>query len=288
MSNILLDTPVEEASNDSDAIKIQTIEIAENLGFGCLIGQSAEMCKMYSLIERVAPTNAAVFIVGETGSGKELVARTIHQFSKRANHPFIAINCAAITTELIGSALFGHERGSFTGANQAHEGYFKQASGGTLFLDELPESAPELQTKLLRVLETGTVIPVGGKRQINVDVRIIVATNRNPHKAIQQGVLREDLFYRLNTFPIVIPPLRNRRDDIALLAENFLDQLNKEAGRNVKLTKKAKLGLASRDWPGNIRELKNIIQRGFILAEDDMDLEHLIEDASCYDGLDLK
>lgn len=285
MSNVLLDTAVPE--DLTDTASTATEEFDQQEGFGYLIGNSASMRRMYNLIERVAPTSAAVFIIGETGSGKELVARTIHQHSERAKHPFIAINCAAITTELIGSALFGHERGSFTGASQAHDGYFRQATGGTLFLDELPESAPELQTKLLRVLETGTVIPVGGKRQISVDVRVIVATNRNPQKAIQEGILREDLFHRLNTFPIVIPPLRQRRDDIGRISNYFLNQLNEETGRQIKLTQKAILELYSRDWPGNIRELKNTIQRAFILADNKIDIEHLTEDTD-YSGLDLK
>jgi DNA-binding NtrC family response regulator len=243
--------------------------------FGHLIGQSAPMQEVYYLISKVAPTRATVLITGESGTGKELVAQTIHDLSNRASGPFIGINCGAITTELIGSALFGHERGSFTGANQAHRGYFEQASGGTLFLDELPETNPELQVKLLRVLETGKVIPVGGKRQIPVDVRVIAATNRNPLQAVKSGVLREDLYYRLSTFPIHLPPLRERDNDIVLLAQYYLKQFNQENQRDVRLTPAAIDKLTAFNWPGNVRELKNVIQRAFILADDKINPEHI-------------
>jgi DNA-binding NtrC family response regulator len=244
-------------------------------GFGYLIGKSSCMEHVYSMIKKVAGTHASVFITGENGTGKELVARSIHKYSERSSGPFIAINCGAITTELIGSALFGHEKGSFTGANQAHQGYFEQASGGTLFLDELPEAAYEFQVKLLRLLETNRVIPVGGKRHIDVDVRIIVATNRSPGLAIKEGKLREDLYHRVNTFPIFLPPLRQRGNDILLLANYYLDYYNNETGKNHKFNNEAITALQTLQWPGNIRQLKNCIHRAVIISEGIIDVEHL-------------
>lgn len=247
--------------------------------FGKLIGSSPAMQNVYELITKAAPTQVTVFLIGESGTGKEPTAETIHQMSDRSAGPFIAINCGAITPELVGSALFGHERGSFTGANQAHRGYFEQASGGTLFLDEIPETSAELQVKLLRVLETGTVIPVGGKRQIPVDVRVIAATNRNPLEAVKEGVLRKDLYYRLSTFPIPLPPLRERGDDIILLAEHFLSLLNQEHQTKIQFTPEALKILLALDWPGNVRELRNVVQRAYILADDKIDAEHISQNA---------
>lgn len=242
--------------------------------FGHLIGQSHSMQSVYHLIQKVAPAKATVLITGESGTGKELVAKSIHDLSDRAKGPFIAINCGAISKDLINSALFGHEKGSFTGAYTAHQGYFEQASGGTLFLDELSETSADLQIKLLRVLETGTVIPVGGKRQIHVNVRVIVAMNRNPFIAVNQGILRKDLYYRINTFPITLPKLKDRGNDIEILAQDFLKQCNTRYQRHTVLSKNAIAYLYTLAWEGNVRELKNAIQRAFLLADNIIKPEH--------------
>ncbi len=233
------------------------------------------MLDIYKLMQKVAPTDATVFITGQTGTGKDLVAKTIHQFSPRSKSPFVAINCGSIARELVTSALFGHERGSFTGANQTHKGYFEQADGGTLFLDELPETTPEFQVALLRVLETGKIIPVGGKRQITVDVRVIAATNRNPYEAIKHGVLRDDVFHRLNTFPIAMPPLNKRPNDIKLISHYFLDFFNKKFNKSISFHRDAIDFIENKSWSGNVRELKNFIYRAFILADKSIDTEQL-------------
>src|SRR5213593_3088108 len=190
--------------------------------FGPLIGASPAMQAVYDMVARVAPTDATVLVQGESGTGKELVAQTLHQLSRRRKEPFVALNCAAVSPQLIESELFGHERGSFTGAARTHKGYFERAEGGTLFLDEISEMPIELQVKLLRVLETGTVARIGGDQSVEVDVRVLAATNRDPHKAVHDGKLREDLLYRLSVFPIHMPPLRERGEDIELLASYFL------------------------------------------------------------------
>ena len=191
--------------------------------FGLLWGRSAGMRRVYEQILRVAGTAVTVFVTGESGSGKEVVARTVHDLSRRRAKPFLAVNCGAISPHLIESEIFGHEKGSFTGADRQHQGFFERASGGTLFLDEITEMPLDLQVKLLRVLETGTFMRVGSTHVMETDVRMIAATNRNPMEAVQQGKLREDLLYRLNVFPILLPPLRERSDDIPLISEHFLD-----------------------------------------------------------------
>lgn len=253
--------------------------------YGCLVGKSAAMQHLYQHLDKVSPTSATVFVIGPSGAGKELVAKTIHEKSARAQGPYVAINCGAISKDLIGSALFGHEKGSFTGALQSHQGYFEQASGGTLFLDEITETSADLQVRLLRVLETGTVIPVGGKRQINIDVRVIAATNRDPQEAVKAGILREDLYYRLNMFPLKLPALQERLDDIPLLADYFLNQLNAENQRNVTFTSEALAVLQQHTWPGNVRELKNIVHRAYILAKDSIDSEHIMIDQPLSSGI---
>jgi len=229
--------------------------------FGPLIGSSAEMQKVFDLIGRVAPTDATVLITGESGTGKELVAHTVHNLSRRRTTPFLPINCGAISHTLIESELFGHERGSFTGADRMHQGLFERASGGTIFLDEITEMPMESQVKLLRALETGTIMRVGGEQPISVDVRVIAASNRQPEEAIAEGRLREDLFYRLNVFPIWIPPLRSRPGDVELLAQHFLAELNRADGGSKTFTGAALRRLRAHDWPGNVRELKNLVQR---------------------------
>ena len=236
--------------------------------FGPLVGSSAPMQKVYDLIGRVARTDAGVFITGETGTGKEVVAQTIHSLSRRGKEAFVPVDCGAVSANLIESELFGHERGSFTGADRLHKGYFERAHRGTLFLDEVTEMPLELQVKLLRVLETSAVTRVGGTQPVKVDVRIIAATNRRLEDAVKAGKLREDLLYRLNVFPIPLPPLRERGDDIDRLAEHFLGELNAAEGTAKQLTPAGRERLRGHTWPGNLRELKNALQRGFILAEE--------------------
>jgi DNA-binding NtrC family response regulator len=243
--------------------------------FGPLIGASPLMQKVYDLVGRVARTDATVFITGETGTGKEMVAQTIHLLSRRGRAAFLPLNCGAVSPTLIESELFGHERGSFTGADRVHKGFFERADGGTLFLDEVTETPVELQVKLLRVLETAAVTRVGGAEAINVDVRVVAATNRQPEEAVAAGKLREDLLYRLNVFPIHLPTLWERREDIDLLAEHFLGLLNKQEGTSKELTRAALERLRTHRWPGNVRELRNVVQRAFILAEQDVGLDAL-------------
>src|SRR5262245_32740293 len=238
--------------------------------FGKLVGGSPGMQKAYDLIGRVAPTDASILITGETGTGKELAADAIHGLSRRHKEPFVPVNCGAVSPTLIESELFGHEKGSFTGADRVHRGYFERANRGTLFLDEITEMSAELQVKLLRVLETGTFMRVGGTDPIRVDARVIAATNRDPGEAVSSGKLREDLLYRLNVFPIHLPPLRDRGDDITLLAQHSLDQLNKQDETSKRFSAGALDRLRRYAWPGNVRELKNVVQRAFILAEDEI------------------
>ena len=226
------------------------------------------------LISKVAPTDATVWCSGD-GQGKELMAETIHGLSRRHKEPFLPINCGAVSPNLIESELFGHERGAFTGADRQHKGYFERANRGTLFLDETTEMPPELQVKLLRVLETGKVTRIGGNEAFTVDVRVIAATNRRPKEAVAKGKLREDLHYRLNVFPISLPPLRDRREDVELLAEHFLATLNKEHDTAKEFTRPAVNRLMRYNWPGNVRELKNVVHRAFILADEHIGLDAL-------------
>ncbi|HEY2943364.1 MAG TPA: sigma-54 dependent transcriptional regulator [Vicinamibacteria bacterium] len=243
--------------------------------FGPLIGASPPMQRVYDLIAKVAQTDATVMLTGETGTGKELVAETVHSLSRRHKEPFLPINCGAVSPNLIESELFGHERGSFTGADRLHRGYYERAHRGTLFLDEITEMPAELQVKLLRVLESGKVTRIGGNESLSADVRVIAATNRKPEEAVAKGKLREDLLYRLNVFPIPLPPLRDRREDVDLLAEHFLALLNKEHDTSKEFTRPALNRLRSHNWPGNVRELKNLVHRAFILAEDHIGLDCL-------------
>jgi two-component system response regulator AtoC len=243
--------------------------------FGPMIGASQAIQGVYDLIARVAPTEATVLVTGESGTGKELVAQTIQGISRRRKAPFLAINCGAVSPNLIESELFGHERGSFTGAAQRHRGHFERASGGTLFLDEITEMPIELQVKLLRVLETSQVLRIGGDQPVETDVRVIAATNRSAAQALSEGRLREDLYYRLNVFPIELPPLRERAGDITLLAQHFLDALNTAEGTQKRFSAAALERLEHHDWPGNVRELKNSIQRAYIMAEGEVDVSSL-------------
>ena len=239
--------------------------------FGPLVGSSDAMQQVYDLVSRVAPTDAPVLVTGESGTGKELVARALHDLSPRRDGPFVAVNCGAIAATLLESELFGHERGSFTGAERARPGVFERASGGTLLLDEITEMPPEAQVRLLRVLESRTVQRVGAEAAIPVDVRVVSATNRDPAESVRDGRLREDLLYRISVFPVVLPPLRQRGRDVELLAQAFLEALNREHGTMRRLTGAALDALRKRTWPGNVRELKNAMQRAFILAGGDLD-----------------
>jgi DNA-binding NtrC family response regulator len=238
--------------------------------FGQLIGASPPMQKLYDLISRVAPTDATVLLTGESGTGKDMVAQSLHELSRRRAAPLLPLNCGAVSPNLIESELFGHERGSFTGADRTHKGYFERANQGTLFLDEITEMPVELQVKLLRVLETGTVTRIGGENPIAVDVRVIAATNRQPEEAVTQGKLREDLLYRLKVFPLPLPPLRERGDDVELLAQHFLAELNKPDGTTKSFSRTALERLRRHNWPGNVRELKNLIHHAFILSDEEI------------------
>lgn len=249
---------------------------------GDLVGKSAAMQQVFSMIRQVAPSSAAVLITGESGTGKEMVARQIHRLSGRASGPFVAINCAAIPETLIESELFGHEKGSFTGAVERRAGCFEQSDGGTLLLDEIGEMPMGTQTKLLRVLEDMKVRRLGAKADVQVDSRIIAATNVAPETAIQKKQLREDLYYRLNVFRIELPPLRERREDVGPIAEAMVHNLNRRHGTRVTdLTPSVIRRLEDYSWPGNVRELRNVVERAVILAQEGpIQLEHLRLDMS--------
>lgn len=236
--------------------------------FAKMIGRSAAIQLLCAHIEKVAPTQATVLLVGESGTGKELAAEAIHLASSRHEKPFMAVNCGAISPNLIESELFGHEKGSFTGADRQHKGYFERASGGTLFLDEITEMSAELQVRLLRVLETGHFMRVGTHEEIEADVRVIAATNRNPEQAVSDGTLREDLYYRLSVFPLELPPLRERGNDVLLIAQHFLQKLNDDAHTKKYFSPATLQAMQNYSWPGNVRELRNFVYRSYILADD--------------------
>jgi DNA-binding NtrC family response regulator len=251
---------------------------------GSLLGASPAMQEVFRLIERVGPTEAGVLLTGESGSGKELAARSIHESSARRAGPFIAINCGAVPAGLIEAELFGYEKGSFTGAVRAHAGVFERAQGGTLLLDEVTEMPLEMQTRLLRVLETRKFYRVGASIEFSCDVRVIASTNRCPLQAVQSGQLREDLLYRLAVFPVDMPPLRSRGDDVELLAEHFLAELNAQARTQKRLSPFARMMLKQHSWPGNVRELRNCIERAFILGDIVLELAPLTPGAAGRDG----
>ncbi len=238
-----------------------------------LIGTSPGMQKVRDLIGRVAPTDSTVLICGESGCGKELVAESIHAMSARANKPFVAINCAAIPATLIEAELFGHERGSFTGAMRTREGVFERASGGTLLLDEITEMPLELQSRLLRVLETKRLSRVGGSSDLEVDVRVIASTNRTPAQAFQEGRLREDIYYRLAVLSVQLPPLRERGEDVLVLTEFFLSELNLRHGQRKRLSDDLRAQFLRHNWPGNVRELRNAVERAYILCDGELRLD---------------
>ncbi len=249
----------------ADVAQLQR-SLAEAGHFGRLWGRAPAMQQVYEQISRVAGTGITVLVTGESGTGKELVAQTVHDLSRRRKQAFLAVNCGAISPHLIESEIFGHEKGSFTGADRQHLGFFERASGGTLFLDEITEMPQELQVKLLRVLETGRFMRVGSTQSQEADVRVIAATNRDPLQAVASGKLREDLMYRLNVFPIHLPALRERMEDVALLATHFLLGIGAQEGKNKVFAKAALERLGQWRWPGNVRELRNAVQRAYVMA----------------------
>jgi DNA-binding NtrC family response regulator len=245
---------------------------------GVMVGNSQKMREIFGLIEQIAPSNVSVLITGESGTGKELVARTLHDLSPRKNMPFVAVNCAAIPETLMESEIFGHEKGAFTGAAERRAGCFELASGGTLLLDELAEMPLGTQAKLLRVLEERKIRRLGARSEQEVDVRVLAATNRNPETVVADGLLRQDLFYRLNVFNITLPPLREHMDDLPILAESMLSAMNAKHGRHVAGVAESMLErMSNYNWPGNARELRNVIERAVILCPDGapLDVGHL-------------
>lgn len=262
---------------DSTAVEIgrrrSAHELARQLGsdpgLGRLVGRSRRMCELYDLVRLLTHNEASALICGESGTGKELVAKTIHELSRRADHPFVAINTAAVPSGLMEAEIFGHEKGAFTGASQTRPGCFELADGGTLLLDEIGEMPRELQPKLLRVLEERRARRIGGSHEITFDVRVLAATNREPDELIEQGHLREDLFYRLNVFTVIVPPLRDHPDDIPLLAQHFVALSNEKHGLAVDgLIDESRELLQAYSWPGNVRELRNVIERAAILTKE--------------------
>src|SRR5688500_8824758 len=259
---IVLDRAVEfsEAKRENALLRRQ---LQERGAFGELVGQSEQMRQIYSLIEQVAPSSASVLLTGDSGTGKELVARTLHQKSPRRDKPFVAINCSAIPESLMESELFGHEKGAFTGAASRRQGCFELADTGTLLLDEIGEMPPLLQAKLLRVIEERAVRRLGSRKEIAVDVRLLAATNRPPQQAVEEGKLRSDLLYRLNVFGIHLPSLGERKEDLPLLAQHLVTQLAEKHGRPARfLSPPAIQALQFHAWPGNVREPRNVIEIG--------------------------
>jgi two-component system response regulator AtoC len=273
---IRLRRPLPDASNAPASPGIQAAARVQ------MLGSSPAMRQVAWQIERVAPTSMPVLITGESGTGKELAALSIHAQSLRRNGPFVALNCAAMSPSLIESELFGHERGSFTGAERLRHGYFETADGGTLFLDEITEMQPSLQVKLLRLLETGTFQRVGSTELLKADVRIVAASNRRTDIAVGNGELRNDLFHRISAFPLHLPPLRERRGDIPLLARHFLAEICRQARTNKTLPPEAEECLARHAWPGNARELRNVIQRAHVLSDgNELDVRWLQPPGQC-------
>jgi len=267
---------------DQKKLLVENIQLKEELKsqqVSNIVGKSIKMRKVYRLINKVSESDATVLILGESGTGKELVAEAIHAESKRAKRRFIAVNCAAVPESLLESELFGHEKGAFTGATERKIGFFEMADKGTLFLDEIGDVSLGIQAKLLRVLQNKEIIRVGGREKIKVDARVLTATNRNLETMIEEGTFRSDLYYRINIFPLPLPPLRERKEDIPELIEHFLGQLGEKG-----ITAQAKMMLMEYNWPGNIRELLNILERGAIVADSTIDVQHLPAIESKLDG----
>jgi len=239
--------------------------------YGDMLGQSEVMLRIYNIIEAVAPSSVSVLIAGESGTGKELVARALHNKSSRGKGPFVALNCGAFPREILENELFGHEKGAFTGAINEKPGAFEQADGGTLFLDEVAEMEPDIQVKFLRALEQRAFRRLGGKKEVQVDIRVVAATNKNVEEALRDGKLREDLYHRLAVIPVYLPPLREREGDVRLLAEEFLLKFAKEQGKEITgFSDGASEYIETYRWPGNVRELKNSVERAVILAKQEM------------------
>jgi formate hydrogenlyase transcriptional activator len=260
------ETEALKARFEAEAVYLQE-EIKTEHNFEEIIGQSAPVRQLLHNVEQVAPTEATVLIQGETGTGKELVARAVHDRSRRKDRPLVKVNCGSIPAGLVESELFGHEKGAFTGATQRRVGRFELANGGTIFLDEVTELPIDTQVKLLRVLQEGEFERVGSSQTIKVDVRVIAATNRDLKEMVTNGTFRSDLFYRLNVFPLEVPALRERKDDIPLLVNFFLSKFGKKLGKELRgVSQKAMDGLLRYHWPGNVRELQNIVERAAVLA----------------------
>jgi len=265
-------TDIEERKQAEQRLQNENVALREEIArvsmFEEIVGTSPPLQTVLSRVSKVAPTDSSVLITGETGTGKELVARAIHKRSRRSSRPFVSVNCAAVPRDLIASELFGHEKGAFTGATQRRLGRFELAEGGTIFLDEVGELPAETQIALLRVLQEHEFERVGGTGSIQTNVRVIAATNRDLEAAIAAGMFRSDLFYRLNVFPIEMPPLRERREDIPLLVGYFVDRFARRAGKHFQAVSKKSLDLLqSYPWPGNIRELQNVIERSVVVCE---------------------
>jgi DNA-binding NtrC family response regulator len=277
----------------SSALQAEVAEVADLSNqltqaahFGPLWGRSPAMRREHEQISRVSGTGITVLICGESGTGKELVAQTLHTLSRRRKQPFLAVNCGAISPNLIESEIFSYEKGSFTGAERQHPGFFERAAGGTLFLDEITEMSAELQVKLLRVLETGGFMRVGSTQTQEADVRVVAATNREPVQAVAEGKLREDLMHRLNVFPIQMPPLRDRLEDVPLLAAHFVQALGQQEGRVKRFNAEALQRLGANRWPGNVRELRNAVQRAYVMTTGAVIDEQWLPDAA-HQGLPL-
>ncbi len=285
--NVVLQRAIERA-----ATRLENTRLRRQLGeygvFGRLVGNSHVMRQIYTTIEQVAGSAVSVLITGESGTGKEVVANTIHQLSPRAARPCVAINCSAIPESLMESELFGHERGAFTGAISRREGCFELANSGTLFLDEIAEMPVMLQAKLLRVLEDRKVRRLGSGKEVPVDVRVLAATNKDPHEAVRRGELREDLLYRLNVIHVKMPPLRERREDLPLLAEFMIKELSDRHGRSARIVAPEVLEIFARhSWPGNVRELRNVIEHAVVVCEGQrIEKQHL--PTAMFDGRQLK
>jgi transcriptional regulator with GAF, ATPase, and Fis domain len=268
-------TDIEDRKQTEERLEHENVALREEIDkasmFEEIVGTSRPLKSVLSRIAKVAPTDSTVLITGETGTGKELIARAVHKRSQRSARPFVSVNCAALPATLVSSELFGHEKGAFTGATQRRLGRFEMAEGGTIFLDEVGELLPDTQAALLRVLQEREFERVGGGQPIQINVRVIAATNRDLNASVANGTFRQDLLYRLNVFPIEMPPLRERKDDILILVEYFVQRYANRAGKNIRSIDQRTLDLLqSYDWPGNIRELQNVIERSIILSAADV------------------
>jgi DNA-binding NtrC family response regulator len=272
-----IDVLVKKAETYRQMVRVNQYLASELTSSKELVGESEPILMLREVLRKVAPTEATVLIQGENGTGKELVAQAIYHASGRANQPYIRVNCAALSESLMESEFFGHEKGSFTGATERREGRFELANGGTLLLDEISEISPRLQAKLLRVLQEREFERVGGTKTIQVDVRVLATTNRDLGKSVEKGDFREDLYYRLNVFPVAVPPLRERKGDVELLARHFLNHFCKQHGKaDVALTPECISILEAHRWPGNVRELQNTVERAVILSEPGMPLSPVV------------